>query len=164
MLVKLGSGAALIGAMRAGRQVILPLWAVSIGIGSSQTALIIGIAGAIDFALFYTSGQIMDRCGRMWSALPCMVGLGLSYLVLSLTHELMPTSVAWFIGVAMFMSVANGIGSGILMTLGADLADKAQPRAVPRRVALHRRLRERGRAAADLRRSRRSCRSRSPAA
>ncbi|GAA4266925.1 MFS transporter [Frondihabitans peucedani] len=126
VLVKLGSGAALIGAMRAGRQVILPLWAVSIGIGSSQTALIIGIAGAIDFGLFYTSGQIMDRWGRMWSAMPCMVGLGISYVVLSLTHDL-PTSVTWFIGVAMFMSVANGIGSGILMTLGADLADKANP-------------------------------------
>ncbi|BDZ49886.1 MFS transporter [Frondihabitans sucicola] len=126
VLVKLGSGAALIGAMRAGRQVILPLWAVSIGVGSSQTALIIGIAGAIDFGLFYTSGQIMDRWGRMWSAMPCMVGLGISYLVLSFTHAL-PHNVTWFIGVAMFMSVANGIGSGILMTLGADLADKANP-------------------------------------
>lgn len=126
VLVKLGSGAALIGAMRAGRQVILPLWAVSIGIGSAPTALIIGIAGAIDFGLFYTSGQIMDRWGRMWSAMPCMVGLGISYLVLSLTHSL-PTNVTWFIGVAMFMSLANGIGSGILMTLGADLADKSNP-------------------------------------
>lgn len=126
VLVKLGSGAALIGAMRAGRQVILPLWAVSIGIGSSETALIIGIAGAIDFGLFYTSGQIMDRFGRMWSAMPCMVGLGISYLVLSFTHAL-PHNVTWFIGVAMFMSVANGIGSGILMTLGADLADKSNP-------------------------------------
>lgn len=126
VLVKLGSGAALIGAMRAGRQVILPLWAVSIGIGSSETALIIGIAGAIDFGLFYTSGQIMDRWGRMWSAMPCMVGLGISYIVLSFTHAL-SQNVTWFIGVAMFMSVANGIGSGILMTLGADLADKNNP-------------------------------------
>lgn len=126
VLVKLGSGAALIGAMRSGRQVILPLWAVSIGIGSSETALIIGIAGAIDFALFYTSGQIMDRWGRMWSAMPCMVGLSISYFVLSVTHAL-PANVAWFVGVAMFMSLANGIGSGILMTLGSDLADKQDP-------------------------------------
>jgi MFS family permease len=28
---------------------------------------------------------------------------------------------------AMFMSIANGIGSGILMTLGSDLADKRNP-------------------------------------
>jgi MFS family permease len=126
VLVKLGSGAALIGAMRAGRQVILPLWAVSIGISAPQTALIIGIAGAVDFALFYTSGQIMDRWGRLWSAVPSMVGLSISYLALSLTHDL-DARVGWFIAVAMFMSLANGIGSGILMTLGADLADRADP-------------------------------------
>ncbi|WP_445338462.1 MFS transporter [Clavibacter sp. CFBP 8614] len=126
VLVKLGSGAALIGAMRAGRGVLLPLWAVSIGISDTNTALIIGIAGGVDFALFYASGQIMDRFGRLWSAVPSMVGLGAGYLVLALTPDL-PTSVQWFIGVAMFMSVANGIGSGILMTLGADLAPKEDP-------------------------------------
>jgi MFS family permease len=126
VLVKLGSGAALIGAMRAGRGVLLPLWAVSIGISDANTALIIGIAGGVDFALFYASGQIMDRFGRLWSAVPSMVGLGLGYLVLALTPDL-PTSVQWFIGVAMFMSVANGVGSGILMTLGADLAPREDP-------------------------------------
>ncbi|MFD2339249.1 MFS transporter [Clavibacter tessellarius] len=126
VLVKLGSGAALIGAMRAGRGVLLPLWAVSIGISDANTALIIGIAGGVDFALFYASGQIMDRFGRLWSAVPSMVGLGIGYLVLALTPDL-PTSVQWFIGVAMFMSVANGVGSGILMTLGADLAPREDP-------------------------------------
>ncbi|MFT2710720.1 MFS transporter [Clavibacter sp. Sh2036] len=126
VLVKLGSGAALIGAMRAGRGVLLPLWAVSIGISDTNTALIIGIAGGVDFALFYASGQIMDRFGRLWSAVPSMVGLGAGYLVLALTPDL-PTSVQWFIGVAMFMSVANGVGSGILMTLGADLAPREDP-------------------------------------
>ena len=63
MLAQLGGGAALIGALRASRQVILPLWAVSIGISEPNTALIIGIAGGVDFALFYASGQIMDRFG-----------------------------------------------------------------------------------------------------
>jgi MFS family permease len=106
--------------------VILPLWAVSIGISDANTALIIGVAGAVDFALFYASGQIMDRYGRLWSALPSMIGLGVGHLVLAATHNV-PSNVQWFIGVAMFLSVANGIGSGILMTLGADLADKSNP-------------------------------------
>ena len=126
VLTKLGAGAALIGALRASRAVILPLWAVSIGIGDADTALIIGIAGAVDFALFYASGQIMDRWGRLWTALPSMIGLGLGHLVLSVTHDL-PQNVEWFIGAAMLLSLANGIGSGILMTLGADLADKRNP-------------------------------------
>ncbi len=126
VLTRLGVGAALIGALRASRQVVLPLWAVSIGISEPNTALIIGIAGGVDFALFYASGQIMDRFGRLWSALPSMIGLGVGHLVLAFTPDL-DSNVSWFIGVAMFLSVANGIGSGILMTLGADLANKDNP-------------------------------------
>ena len=126
VLTRLGAGAALIGAMRASRAVILPLWAVSIGLGESSTAIIIGIAGAVDFALFYASGQIMDRWGRLASALPSMLGLGLGHLVLAFTHDV-DANVSWFVFAAMFMSLANGIGSGILMTLGADLADKKNP-------------------------------------
>jgi len=112
--------------MRASRQVILPLWAVRIGIPDAQTALIIGAAGALDFGLFYASGQIMDRFGRLWSAMPSMIGLGVGHLVLAVTHDL-ETAVPWFIAAAVFMSIANGLGSGILMTLGADLADQSNP-------------------------------------
>jgi MFS family permease len=126
VLLRLGAGAGLIGALRASRQVILPLWALSLGIPEAQTALIIGVAGGIDFALFYASGQIMDRFGRLWSAVPSMVGLGLGHIALALTHDL-KTAVPWFIVAAMFMSIANGVGSGILMTLGADLADPRNP-------------------------------------
>ncbi|MCU1639656.1 MAG: major facilitator transporter [Microbacteriaceae bacterium] len=126
VLTKLGTGAALIGALRASRAVILPLWAVSIGIGDASTAVIIGIAGGIDFALFYVSGQVMDRFGRLWAALPSMLGLAIGHLTLAFSHDL-PDNVVWFITVAMFLSVANGFGSGILMTLGADLADKKNP-------------------------------------
>ena len=126
VLLRLGSGAALIGALRASRQVILPLWAVSIGVSDANTALIIGIAGAVDFALFYSGGQIMDRFGRLWTAVPSMLGLGIGHLVLAFTHDL-SSNVSWFIGAAMLLSVANGLGSGILMTLGADLADPRNP-------------------------------------
>ncbi len=126
VLLRMGTGAALISAMRATRTVILPLWAVSLGVSEVNTALIIGIAGAVDFALFYASGQIMDRFGRMFSAIPSMTGLGLGMLVLAFTHD-SPNAVAWFIAAAGILSVANGIGSGILMTLGADLAPVGQP-------------------------------------
>ncbi|WP_104197770.1 MFS transporter [Cryobacterium sp. M15] len=126
VLVRLGTGAALVGAMRASRTVMLPLWAVSIGISAPDTALIIGIAGGIDFVLFYASGQIMDRFGRIWSAVPSMIGLGVGHVALAFTHDL-PSNVGWFIGIALFLSLANGIGSGLLMTLGADLAPQRYP-------------------------------------
>lgn len=126
VLTRLGLGAALIGALRSSRAVIVPLWAVSIGLADTSTAIIIGIAAMIDFALFYTGGWIMDRYGRLWTALPSMIGLGLGHLVLTFTHDV-PANVEWFIFAAMFMALANGVGSGILMTLGADLADKRNP-------------------------------------
>jgi MFS family permease len=126
VLSRLGLGAALVGALRASRQVILPLWAVSIGVADADAALVIGIAGGVDFALFYLSGSIMDRFGRLWTAVPSMIGLGLGHLVLAATHDL-PSNLEWFIAAAMILSLANGLGSGILMTLGADLADPANP-------------------------------------
>jgi MFS family permease len=126
VLVRLGFGTALVAAMRSSRQVILPLWAVSIGIADAQTALIIGIAGGLDFALFYASGQIMDRFGRLWSAVPSLIGLSAGHFLLAFTHDA-PDATAFFIAAALLLALANGIGSGILMTLGADLADPRNP-------------------------------------
>ena len=126
VLARLGLGTAIVAAMRSSRQVILPLWAVSIGIADAQTALIIGIAGGVDFALFYASGQIMDRFGRVWSAVPSLIGLSAGHVLLAFTHDA-PDATAFFIAAAFLLALANGIGSGILMTLGADLADPANP-------------------------------------
>lgn len=126
VLATVGSGSALVAALRASRQVLLPLWAVSIGLGETSTALIIGVAGVVDFALFYSGGWIMDRFGRQWVAVPSMVGLGIGHLVLAATHDL-SWRVPGFIAVAVFLSLANGIGAGMLMTIGADLADPHDP-------------------------------------
>ena len=126
VLLTLGLGSTMVAALRASRQVLLPLWAVSIGLHETQTSLIIGVAGLVDFSLFFAGGWIMDRFGRLWTAVPSMVGLGVGHLALAATAFL-PGTVWWFIGIAMFLSLSNGIGAGILMTLGADLADPRHP-------------------------------------
>ena len=84
VLARMGLTAALIGGLRSSRQVILPLAGVSLGMQESSIALVVGIAGAVDLALFFTSGQIMDRFGRLWSALPSMIGLGLGHIALAI--------------------------------------------------------------------------------
>jgi MFS family permease len=126
VLLTLGIGSSLVSALRSARYVVLPLWAVSIGLDETTTSLIIGIAGIVDFSLFFAGGWIMDRFGRLWTAVPSLLGLGLGHLVLAFTHDA-DDAAAWFVGVAMFLSLANGIGAGILMTLGADLADPRNP-------------------------------------
>jgi MFS family permease len=122
VLGRMGAAAAIMSAIRSSRTVILPLWAVAIGMADAQTAIVIGIAGAVDFALFYTSGQIMDRFGRLWSAIPALTGLGVAHIVLAFT-----STEGLFVAVAVAMALANGIGSGILMTVGADLAPRDDP-------------------------------------
>ncbi|MFT4124157.1 MAG: MFS transporter [Microbacteriaceae bacterium] len=122
----IGLGAMSLSALRASRGVVLPLWAVSIGIDEVHTSLIVGLAGAIDVALFYLGGQLMDRFGRAWTVVPSTLGLALCFLVLAVSRAA-ADPVAWFVGVAVACSLANGLGAGILMTIGADLADPRSP-------------------------------------
>jgi MFS family permease len=126
ILLTLGVGSMMVAALRGSRAVVLPLWAVGIGLDGTTTSLIIGVAGVVDFSLFFAGGWIMDRFGRMWTAVPAMIGLGIGHIVLAFTHDT-PEAVVWFAAVTMFLSLANGIGAGILMTLGADLADRRNP-------------------------------------
>jgi MFS family permease len=120
-LATMGVVSAIMGSLRTARIVALPLWALHIGLSPAMTALYIGIAGALDLALSYTSGQIMDRYGRRWAALPTLLGLSLTFSLLTIADD--PTT---FLAVALLMSVANGVGSGIILVIGSDLAPKGE--------------------------------------
>jgi len=113
----LGFAIIAVGAVRAARQTVVPLWAVHIGLGAAQTSLIFAIASCVDMALFYPAGKVMDLHGRLAVALPAMTILGVTMTLLPLTHGLVTLTL-----VAMAMSFGNGIGAGIMMTLGADTA------------------------------------------
>lgn len=128
VLGRLGLAAASLSAVRSARQVILPLWGLSLGLDASTIALVVGVSGAIDFALFYASGQVMDRFGRLWAAMPAMLLMGAGFLAMSFTHDL-DAAVLWFGMFAAVLGVGNGLSSGILLTLGADVAPKREPAA-----------------------------------
>ncbi|GAB3945948.1 MFS transporter [Kribbella albertanoniae] len=115
VLRTLGTGALLVGAVRASRQVVVPLWALHIGLDAQTTSIIFGLSGAVDMLLFYPAGSVMDRLGRKWVAVPSMLVLGLAHLLLPLTH-----STTTLTAVALLMGVGNGLGAGVIMTLGAD--------------------------------------------
>jgi MFS family permease len=126
VLSRLGIAAASLSAVRSARQVVLPLWGLSIGLDAQTIALVVGISGAIDFALFYASGQVMDRFGRLWAALPAMILMGAGFIALAFTHDL-DSAAMWFAMFAAVLGVGNGLSSGILLTLGADVAPRADP-------------------------------------
>lgn len=126
VLSRLGLAGASLSAVRSARQAVLPLWGLSLGLDAQTIALVVGISGAIDFALFYASGQVMDRFGRLWAALPAMLIMGSGFLVLAFTHEF-DSAVVWFTVLAGVLGLGNGLSSGILLTLGADAAPKTDP-------------------------------------
>lgn len=128
VLARLGLAAASLSAVRSARQVVLPLWGVSVGLDAQSISLVVGIAGAIDFALFYASGQVMDKFGRLWAVLPAMVLMGAGFGALALTHDLTQAQM-WFAMLAAVIGVGNGLSSGILLTLGADVAPQRDPAA-----------------------------------
>ncbi|MEO7059426.1 MAG: MFS transporter [Lapillicoccus sp.] len=118
----IGVGVLFVSSTRACRTAIVPLWAESIGLDATHTSLVFGISGAVDMLLFYPGGRVMDRYGRIWVVLPSMVVLGLGMILLPLA-----SSFFWITAVAVVLGFGNGIGSGVVMTLGAD-ASPAQDR------------------------------------
>ncbi|CAG7844295.1 hypothetical protein USB125703_00522 [Pseudoclavibacter triregionum] len=126
VLARLGTTVGIVALLRTARQVLLPVWGLSIGMSDADVALVMGISGGLDFALFFASGWIMDRWGRAASGVPALAGLTLGFGALALTHDL-ASAQAWFVAVAIVIGLANGIGSGIIMTLGADAAPPERP-------------------------------------
>lgn len=117
VFVTLGTGILLLSAIRASRQVVIPLWATHLGMSPTTSSIIYGVAGAIDMLVFYPAGKVMDRYGRRWVAVPCMLVMGVSFVLMPLTHGVLTLAL-----VSMLMGLGNGIGSGIVMTLGADVS------------------------------------------
>ena len=112
-----GFGALCIGLLRASRQAVLPLWADHIGLDAAAVGIIFGIAAGLDMTLFYPAGSISDRFGRKVVAIPCLSLLAIGFLLLPLTNSF------WtIVPVALLLGFGNGLGSGIVMTLGADFA------------------------------------------
>ena len=114
-----GLAASSLGIVRASRTIGLPLWALYINLPVETAALYIGIAGALDFALFYTSGQVVDRFGRLWAAVPTLAGMAVSLFALTLAQD-----ATGFLIAALALSLSNALGSGLVMVIGADLAPK----------------------------------------
>jgi MFS family permease len=117
LFLTLGLGILLLSAIRQTRQSVIPLWSSHIGLSPTDTSIIYGIAGAIEAMTFYPAGKVMDRRGRRWVALPCVLIMGAAFLLMPLTHTM-----ATLVLVAMLMGFGNGIGSGIVMTLAADVS------------------------------------------
>jgi MFS family permease len=115
VFVTLGLGMLLVSAVRTTRQTVIPLWADHLALEASVIAVIYGLASGIEMLLFYPAGKVMDQMGRRWVVVPSLVIMGAGLLALPHTHNAQTLLL-----VAMAIAFGNGIGSGMMMTLGAD--------------------------------------------
>lgn len=119
VFLTLGLAVLLVSAVRASRQAVLPLWADHLLLAPAAASLIYGLAGGIEMLLFYPAGKVMDARGRRWVALPSMLIMGAALALVPFTTGFTSLLIA-----AMAIGFANGIGSGLIMTLGADHAPR----------------------------------------
>lgn len=117
LFLTLGTGLLLLQAIRQSRQSVIPLWASHIGLSPTDASIIYGIAGAIDALIFYPAGKVMDVHGRRWVAVPSVLIMAIAFVLMPLTHGMFT-----LVLVSMLMGFGNGIGSGIVMTLAADVS------------------------------------------
>ena len=117
VFLSVGFGILLLSALRASRQVVIPLWADHLGLDATHASLLFGLSGAIDMLVFYPAGKLMDRKGRQWVAIPSTVIMGTSLILIPFTAGFVPLLL-----VALLIGFGNGISSGLIMTLGADFS------------------------------------------
>lgn len=116
-LLVAGSVAIALVLIRHGRQFLIPVWGSAIDLDPFQIGLVFGFASAIDMVMFYPVGMIMDRWGRKWAIVPSLLVLSASLILMPLADGFGP-----FLLVGLLSGLGNGLGSGAVMTLGADLS------------------------------------------
>ncbi|GAA5165764.1 MFS transporter [Ornithinimicrobium tianjinense] len=117
LFLTLGLATLVVGAVRGARQTVIPLWGEYLGLDPEIISLVFGLSGALDMVLFYPAGKVMDRYGRLWIAVPSMLLMGLAMAIVPFTG-----SVTGLAGAAALLGFGNGLGAGIIMTIGADVA------------------------------------------
>jgi len=119
-LLTAGTGQLMAQMIREGRRFIVPLYAADVlGLDPQQIGLIVGLSSAIDMAMFYPAGLIMDGWGRKFAYVPCFLLQGIGMALIPFTDSFSGLLLA-----TLLIGFGNGLGSGSMMTLGADLAPK----------------------------------------
>lgn len=121
-LATAGTGQLLVVTVRQGRFVVLPLVGAAIGMSATEVGVLISIGGFADLLLFPVSGLVMDRFGRLAAIIPSFGLIGVGLFVLSAAETASMLAVA-----AVIIGIGNGMGSGTMLTLSADLAPIESP-------------------------------------
>ena len=115
-----GVAVACLNALRAVRQLYLPLHGADAGMSELQVGWAVTIGFALDSALIVPSGVVMDKRGRKLTGVP-------AFLLLAAGVALIPaaTTPRGLVLVGALLGCGNGLSAGISGTLAADLGPPA---------------------------------------
>lgn len=102
---------------RVAQPIITALWGLRLGWTESQIALAVAVGAAIELLLMLPGGYLKDRLGRSPVLAICLAVYGAGFVL----APLWPTSLGFIVAIVI-MSIGNGLGAGINMTIGADLS------------------------------------------
>ncbi len=120
LLATAGVGQVCVQTLRRGCHIIIPLYASDVaGLSTQGVRLVEMISSAVDMSMFPVAGLMMDRFGRRFATVPGICIFATGMVLMPFTH-----SFTWLLLAAIMMRFGNGIASGTMMTLGADLAPK----------------------------------------
>ncbi|QNQ89969.1 MFS transporter [Corynebacterium poyangense] len=106
-----------LGLARSAMPAVVQLWGVELGLHKSTISLIIALGAAVELCLMIPGAFIKDRMGRATTLCSCLSIFGLGLI----TMVLIPTASGLWLSM-FIMALGNGLGTGINMTIGADLS------------------------------------------
>ena len=120
ILATAGVGQVCVQTLRRGCHIIIPLYADEVvGLTTQQVRSVVMVSSAVDMSMFPVAGFMMDRFGRRYATIPgiCIFATGMALMPFTGTFT-------WLLLAAVLMRLGNGVASGTMMTLGADLAPR----------------------------------------
>lgn len=117
----LGAGVLVLAALRTSKESLLPLWAAQgAHLPDERVALLMTLASCAELVLFWPAGLALDRLGRGPVVACAMALMGVGTLLVPAS-----ASPAWLVVCVVLIGLGDGTGSGIIKTLGSDLAPTA---------------------------------------
>lgn len=112
-----GVSVTILAMLRALNPIIVPLVGVEIGVSASTIAVLIAVGALVEISLIVPGGFLKDRLGRVATMVVCLLIFGGGFLMLGA-----PGRLGLLVVAVLVMGVGNGLGSGVNMTIGADLS------------------------------------------
>lgn len=112
-----GLGAFGLMGLRGASPLLVALFGAAIELSAAKIGFFVSLATILEFIMFVPAGYLMDHWGRKSTLVPGTLIMAFSLVILAL----FPHFTGYMAG-ALLMAFGNGLATGVIMNMGADLA------------------------------------------